>query len=132
MVETLLLHPLGRSVYWCRVRVNRDGLMMCRVSVEANTPIGEQRSVESEPIAIRWRSLRGFSADESHVAPTGVRLQVLEIDTDDGVLTLLAPVAEISVLFGEVGRWSSQWRMARSPLGVVLGGRRKRHLRQVA
>jgi hypothetical protein len=132
MIEALLMHPLSRSVYRCRLRVNRDGLLMCRLLGEAETETNNQRSVESEPIAIRWRALRGFSADESYVTPAGRRLQVLEIDTDDGVLTVLAKVAEVSVLFAEVGRWASHWRLARSPLGVVFGGRRRRQIRQVA
>jgi hypothetical protein len=88
--------------------------------------------MESEPIAIRWRSLRGFSADESYVTPAGRRRQVLEIDTDDGALVMLATVSEVSVLFREVGRWANQWRLARSPLGVVFGGRRRRAVRRVA
>ena len=133
MIEALLMHPLSRSVHRCRVRVTRDGLLMCRVSghseIEADPAA---RSVESEPIGIGWRSLRGFSADESHVTPGGRRLQVLEIDTEDGVLTVFAAAAEVSVLFGAIGRWSGHWRLARSPLGLVFGGRRKKLVRQVA
>ena len=133
MIEALLMHPLSRSVFRCRVQVTRDGLLMARVSGEfepdANT---DATSVESEPVAIVWRSLRGFSADESHVAPDGRRLQVLEIDTDDGVLTVLAPAADVAELFSAVGRWAGLWRLARSPLGVVISGRRKKLAREVA
>jgi len=133
MIEALLLHPLSRSMYRCRVQVTRDGLLMCRVSGEAEAEIEhDARTVESDPIEIGWRSLRGFSADESFVTPAGRRLQVLEIDTDDGVLTVLAAAAEVSVLFGAVGRVVGHWRLARSPLGVVFGGRRKRSVREVA
>jgi hypothetical protein len=133
MIEGLLMHPLSRSVHRCRVQVTRDGLLMCRVSGDADAGIDlGARSVESEPIAIGWRSLRGFSADESHVTPAGRRLQVLEVDTDEGVLTVLAPAAEVSMLFEAVARWSGSWRLARSPLGLMFGGRRKRLAREVA
>jgi hypothetical protein len=133
MIEGLLMHPLSRSLYRCRVQVTRDGLLMCRVSGVAEAEIEQDaRTVESDPIGIGWRSLRGFSADESYVTPAGRRLQVLEIDTDDGVLTVLAGAAEVSVLFGAVGRWSGHWRLARSPLGVVFSGRRKKSAREVA
>ena len=133
MIEALLMHPISRAVHRCRVRVSRDGLSMCRVSGDAEAETeGGGRSVESDPIVVGWRSLRGFSADESHVTPAGRRLQVLEIDTDDGVLTVFAPAAEVSVLFGAVRHWAERWRLARSPLGVVFGGRRKRLAREVA
>jgi hypothetical protein len=132
MVEALIMHPLSRSLYRCRVWVNRDGLLMSRVLGVAEEETHDHRSVESEPIAIRWRSLRGFSADESYVTPAGRRLQVLEIDTDNGALIVLAAVSEVSILFRQVGRWANQWRLARSPLGVVFRGRRKRAVRRVA
>jgi hypothetical protein len=132
-IEALLMHPLSRSLYRCRVEVTRDGLLMWRVSGEAEAEIEpDARTVESEAIAIWWRSLRGFSADESHVTPAGRRLQVVEIDTDDGVLTLLVAATEASLLFGAVGHFVSYWRLARSPLGVVFGGRRKKSAREVA
>jgi hypothetical protein len=88
--------------------------------------------MESEPVVVPWRSLRGFCADESYVTPAGRRLQVLEVDAEDGVLTLLAAAPEVSELFAMVGRWSGHWRLARSPLGLVFGGRRRRAIRQVA
>jgi hypothetical protein len=133
MIEALLMHPLSRCLYRCRVQATRDGLLLSRVSGDAEAEIVEGSStVESIPIGIPWRLLRGFSADESYVTPAGRRLQVLEIDTDDGVLTVLAAVSEVAVLFEAVGRWSSHWRLARSPLGVVFGGRRRRSTRQVA
>ena len=127
------MHPLSRSIYRCRVQVTRDGLAMWRVSGDAEAEIEPGAgSIESDPIGIGWRSLRGFSADESYVTPARRRLQVLEIDTDDGVLTLLVAASEVSVLFAAVGRWSSHWRLARSPLGVVFSGRRKKQTREVA
>jgi len=129
MIEALLMHPLSRSVHRCRVQVTRDGLLMSRVWGDADT---DATSVESEPIAIVWRSLRGFSADESHLAPDGRRLQVLEIDTADGVLTVFAPAADVAELFSAVGHWAGHWRLARSPLGLVISGRRKKPAREVA
>jgi hypothetical protein len=57
---------------------------------------------------------------------------VLEIDGEDGVLTLLVEAVEVSVLLSAVGRWSGQWRLERSPLGLVIGGRRRRLARRVA
>jgi hypothetical protein len=133
MIEALVMHPVSRSLYRCRVQATRDGLLLSRVSGDAEAEIDEgATTVESEPIGIPWRLLRGFSADESYVTPASRRLQVLEIDTDDGVLTVLAAASEVSVLFGGVGRWSSHWRLARSPLGVVFSGRRRKAVRQVA
>jgi hypothetical protein len=133
MIEGLLMHPLSRSVYRCRVQVTRDGLLMSRVSGEPEPDADmDATPVESKPIAIVWRSLRGFSADESHVSPDGRRLQVLEIDTDDGVLTVFAPAADVAELFSAVGRRAGLWRLARSPLGLVISGRRKKLAREVA
>ena len=132
-IDALLMHPISRSLYRCRVEVTRDGLLMWRVSGEAEAEIEpDARIVESDPIEIGWRTLRGFSADESYVTPAGRRLQVLEIDTEEGVLTVLAAAAEVSVLFGGIARVVGHWRLARSPLGVVFGGRRKRSVRAVA
>jgi len=128
-IEALLMHPVARSVHGCRVKVTRDGLAMCRLSEKSQL---RAAPVESEPIAVVWRSLRGFSADESHVVPDGRRLQVLEIDTDDGVLTVFAPAADVAELFGGVGRWAGVWRRSGSPLGVVISGRRKKLAREVA
>jgi hypothetical protein len=130
-IDALLMHPLSRSLYRCRVEVNRDGLSMWRVSGEAEIE-PDARIVESEPIEIGWRTLRGFSADESYVTPAGRRLQVLEIDTEEGVLTVLVAAAEVSVLLAAVGGVVGHWRLARSPLGVVFGGRRKKSVRAVA
>ena len=127
------MHPVSRSLHRCRVQATRDGLLASRVAGDAEAEIDEGATeAESEPIGIAWRVLRGFSADESYVTPAGRRLQVLEIDTDDGVLTVLAAASEVSVLFGAVGRWSSHWRLARSPLGAVFAGRRRKSVRQVA
>jgi hypothetical protein len=133
MIEALLMHPISKSLYRCRVHATRDGLLLARVSGEAEAEIEEgATTVESEPTGIPWRLLRGFSADESYVTPAGRRLQVLEIDTDEGVLTVLAAASEVSVLFSGVARWVSHWRLARSPLGVVFAGRRRKSVRQVA
>ncbi len=124
------MHPSTRDLYPCRVRVARDGLVLCRV--EADWPGVRGARAESEPIGIPWRTLRGFSADESYVTAAGRRLQVLEIDCDDGVLTLLAPVDQVSSLFAALGEVWQHWRIARSPLGIVFGGRRRRLVGQVA
>jgi len=134
MIEALLMHPLTRELHRCRVRVSPDGIVVCRVSgkPEAEEQTERTELVESEPALIGWRSLRGFSADESFVTPTDRRLQVVEIDSEEGVLTVLAEAAEVSVLLAAVGRWSGHWRLARSPLGLVFGGRRKKPTRQVA
>jgi len=132
-IEALLVHPQTRSLHNCRVRVSQDGIVLCRFAGPPEVQHDERtRPMESEPVLVSWRSLRGFSADESYMTPAGRRLQVLEIDADEGVLTLLAAAPEVSELFGMVGRWSGHWRLARSPLGLVLGGRRKRASRQVA
>jgi hypothetical protein len=128
MVEALLMHPVTKDLYPCRIRVNRDGLTLSRL---AEADEGD-RPAESEPVGVAWRSLRGFSADESHATPAGDRLQVLEIDSDDGVLTVLAAAPRVSELFAAVGAWSQHWRIARSPLGLVFGGRRRRLASQVA
>ncbi|HXW38201.1 MAG TPA: hypothetical protein VEJ44_00790, partial [Acidimicrobiales bacterium] len=109
--------------------VTKDGLVLCRVSAGARLS-GTPRA-ESAPITVVWRSLRGFSADESYATPTG-RLQVLEIDSDDGVLTLLLAATVVSDLLGAVRNWSQHWRIARSPLGLVFAGRRRRLVGQVA
>jgi hypothetical protein len=129
-VEALLMHPATKQLHPCRVRVTRDGLVLCRVSEVAQASSGVR--TESASIAIVWRSLRGFSADESYAMPQGLRLQVLEIDSDDGVLTLLAEATTVSVLFAAIGGWSQHWRIARSPLGLVFGGRLRRVVSQVA
>ncbi len=50
---------------------------------------------------------------------------MLEIDSDEGVLTLLVAATQVSVLFAAVGTWSQHWRIARSPIGLVFGGRRR-------
>ncbi|MGH9006989.1 MAG: hypothetical protein ACRDV6_04630 [Acidimicrobiales bacterium] len=116
------------------MRVSPGGLVLTLVTGDPERPTEhDHRYDESDPLLIRWRSLRGFSADESYVPePDRPRLQVLEIDTDDGALILLAAVAEVSVLFDAVGKWSGHWRLARSPLGVVFGGRRRRPTARVA
>jgi len=133
MIEALLVYPQTRSLHRCRVRVSQHGLVLCRLAGLPEVEHDERtRPMESESVVVSWRSLRGFSADESYVTPTGRRLQVLEIDADEGVLTLLAAAAEVSELFGMVGRWSGHWRLARSPLGLVFGGRRRRASRLVA
>jgi hypothetical protein len=107
-IDALLMHPLSRSLYRCRVEVNRDGLSMWRVSGEAEIE-PDARIVESEPIEIGWRTLRGFSADESYVTPAGRRLQVLEIDTEEGVLTVLVAALAPGPLAARGGlRWAPQ------------------------
>lgn len=131
--SVLIMHPTDRSLHPGLVRVGRDGLALSRLSPGARTE-RDLRSTgrESEPITIAWRALRGFCADASFVTPDGRRLQVVEVDSEEGVLTLLAPVAEVSALFGAVSAWARHWRLARSPFGVVFGGRRRRIVRQVA
>jgi hypothetical protein len=133
-IDGFLLHPVHRSVHRCRVCVGPEGLALTRRAGPFGHPTHhDQRYDESEAVLIRWRSLRGFSADESYAPePDWPRLQVLEIDTDYGALTLLAGVAEVSVLFDAVGKWSGHWRLARSPLGVILGGRKRRPTTRVA
>ena len=133
-IDALVLHPAQRSVHPARVRVSPDGLLLSRLANDPGHPSEHDRRYdESEPVLIRWRSLRGFSADESYAPePEVPRLQVLEIDTEEGALTLLAPVAEVSVLFQSVAKWSGHWRLARSPLGVVFGGRKRRAVTRVA
>jgi hypothetical protein len=129
-IEALLLHPSTKDLYPCRVRVARDGLVLCRVEADWGGVRGAR--AESDPIGVSWRSLRGFSADESCATRAGHRLQVLEIDCEEGVVTVLAPVSEVSRLFAAVGEVWQQWRIARSPLGLVLGGLRRRLVGQVA
>jgi hypothetical protein len=131
VVDALLMHPATKDLCPCRVRVMREGLLVSRLSGQVPAAPGECRT-ESAPIALVWRSVRGFSADESYATPEGPRLQVLEIDSDDGVLTLLVGATAVSELFAAVRDWSSHWRIARSPLGVVFGGRRRHLVSQVA
>jgi hypothetical protein len=130
-VDALLMHPTTKDLSPCRVRVTREGLLLSRLSGRVPAVPGE-RQTESAPIALVWRSLRGFSADESYGTPHGPRLQVLEIDSDGGVLTLLAGATAVSELFASVRDWSQHWRIARSPLGVVFGARRRHLVSQVA
>jgi hypothetical protein len=131
VVDALLMHPATKDLSPCRVRVTREGLLLSRLSGQVGAASGERRT-ESAPIALVWRSLRGFSADESYATPQGPRLQVLEIDSDDGVLTLLAGTPAVSELFASVRDWSQHWRIARSPLGMVFGARRRHLVSQVA
>jgi hypothetical protein len=112
-------------VHRCAVRVSRDGLVLSRLPPDGAGP-------ESDPLLIGWRTLHGFSADATDLAPGGLRLQALEIFCDAGVLTVLMAAPEVVVLFAAVGRWASQWRLARSPLGLVLTSRRRKVARSVA
>lgn len=120
-IELLLLHPISLSTYPCRVTVDLDGVFLQRL----RRP-GEQRLAESPPFLLSWRGLHGLRADESDVTPSGVRLQVVEFMTDDGVLSLLASAVDTSRLLSLVERWAGHWRRARSPLVHPFALLRKR------
>jgi len=120
-IELLLLHPISLSTYPCRVTVDLDGVFLQRL----RSP-GEGRLAESPPLLLPWRGLHGLRADDSDVTPSGVRLQVVEFMTDDGVLSLLASAVDTSRLLSLVERWAGHWRRARSPLVHPFAFRRKR------
>jgi len=121
VIDALLVHPETRALHHCRVRVTDDGLSLTRMSGDPEAT-ADRASPESAATEIEWRSLRGFSADESFTTSGGRRLQVLGIETEEGVLTLLASVTEVSRLFGSVGARAERWRRSR----------KRRLVRQVA
>ncbi|GEM_PF-2708148 len=135
VVELLLVHPETMVAYPCEVTVRYRGLGLRRLPVllghggrpptgdgasmrEASSPLG------SDELEVPWRSLQGFGADDLDRTPEGVLVHVLEVFTDEGVLTLLAPAPAVSRLLSLVGRWADQWRWARSSAGEVRGRKR--------
>jgi hypothetical protein len=57
---------------------------------------------------------------------------VIEVMTDDGILSLLASAVDTSRLVTIVERWAGHWRRARSPLAGRVLGRRRRQQSAVA
>ena len=126
-IELLLLHPRTLATFPCRVTVEEDGVFLQRLRgpEPAALPL-------SAPLLLSWRALHGLRADESDITPEGSRLQVVELMTDDGVLSLLASAVDTSRLLAVVERWSGHWRRARSPLVHPFAVRRKRPVPAVA
>jgi hypothetical protein len=126
-LELLLVHPISLSTYPCRVTVEEDGVLLQRLRL--TEPLW---AAESPPLLVAWRTLEGLRADESDVTPAGTRLQVVELMTDRGVLSLLASAVDTSRLLTVVERWSGHWRRARSPLVHPFSVRRRRQVPAVA
>jgi spore germination protein YaaH len=113
--DVLLLHPDTLEVHPCRVGVSRRGLLLRRL------PDRPSRTARRGALLrVPWWTVQGFSADEVDTAPDGGTVQVVEVVTDAGTLSLLVPAPEVSVLLARVGRWSGRWgRARRAPAAAV-------------
>ncbi|HUA96227.1 MAG TPA: hypothetical protein VMB82_11960, partial [Acidimicrobiales bacterium] len=107
--DVLLLHPESLATHPCRVVVSRRGLLLQRL------PDRPSRSARRGSfLRVPWWTVQGFSADDVETAPDGTSMQVVEVVTDAGTLSLMVPAPEVSVLLSRVGRWSNQWGRSRS------------------
>ena len=113
--DVLLLHPESLESHPCRVVVSRRGLLLQRL------PDRPSRSARRGSfLRVPWWTVQGFSADDAETAPDGRTMQVVEVVTDAGTLSLMVPAPEVSVLLSRVGRWSNQWgRSRRAPTAAV-------------
>lgn len=111
----LLLHPESLETHSCRVVVSRRGLVLQRL------PDRPSRSARrGSLLRVPWWTVQGFSADDVETAPDGTTMQVVEVVTDAGTLSLMVPAPEVSVLLSRVGRWSNQWGRSRvAPTATV-------------
>jgi len=112
----LLVHPERLDEHPCVVVVSRHGLSLRRLSAA-------HRPASGRPLLVPWWALVGLSADDSAAGPDGVVLQVVEIVTEAGALTLLGSAASVSALLRVVAGWSSRWHRARLPWRVALSRR---------
>jgi hypothetical protein len=125
-LELLLLHPMSLSAYPCLVTIEEDGFFLQRLRQAGDA------SSDAPVLLVAWRSIRGLRADDSDFTPDGRRLQVIEVMSDDGILSLLASAVDTSRLVTIVERWAGHWRRARSPLAGLMLGRRRRQSSAVA
>ncbi|MGH9092404.1 MAG: hypothetical protein ACRDZR_13670, partial [Acidimicrobiales bacterium] len=96
--DVLLLHPDTLDAYPCQVDVSRRGLLLRRL------PDHPDRTLRRGAVLrVPWWSVQGFSADEVDTAPDGGTVQVVEVVTDAGTLSLLVPAPGVSRLLARVG-----------------------------
>jgi spore germination protein YaaH len=113
--DVLLLHPESLETHPCRVVVSRRGLLLQRLPDRPS-----RSSRHGSFLRVPWWTVQGFSADEVETAPDGTTMQVVEVVTDAGTLSLMVRAPEVSVLLSRVGRWSNQWgRSRRAPTATI-------------
>jgi|GEM_PF-597086 len=113
-----LVHPSHLDEHPCRVWVSRRGLGIRRLPARPS-----RTAPASRALLIPWWALEGLSADGTRPGPGGGTLQVLEIVTDAGTLTLLGSAPSVSSLLGHVARRSARWRRARRPWRAAVSRR---------
>ncbi len=106
---TYLLHPETLDAHRCVVLASRRGLKFQRVP---GTATGR---LPAPPLHVPWWAVKGFGADDTATGPDGSALQVVDVVTDAGTLTLLVPAPDVSELLATVARWSGRWTRARRP-----------------
>jgi len=107
-----LVHPVSLRAHRCRVDITRRGIIVRLVPDR-----DEDRSdLHGAPLRVPWWALCGFSADDAEVSPEGSLLQILDVVTDAGTLSLMAPAAVAGGLLSEVARHAARWNRARRPI----------------
>ncbi len=114
-LEVFLVHPDRLEAHRCRISVSGSGLLLRRLP---DRPSREER--EGSLLRVPWWAVCGFSADGTGTAPDGTLRQEVAVVTDAGTLYLLASASDVSVLVGDIARWSARWSRSRRPVVAAM------------